>query len=83
MERGARAIEAREIIVTKLQQEARFFYRRGALLLLEGDIPGARQRFQQSTRKPPPGWALSDIYSAEAGTYLRLIEAAEKKSAAP
>jgi hypothetical protein len=82
-ERGGRAVEAREIIATRLQQESRFFYRRGALLLLEGDTRGAKQRFQQATRTPPAGWALSDFHTAEADNYLRLIEEAEKKSAAP
>ena len=38
------------------------------------DIPAAKLRFQQSTRKPPKGWGLPDFAHAEALRYLRLID---------
>jgi hypothetical protein len=69
----------REFIARKLQDDAGFFYRRGFLSLIEGDIPAAKERFRQSRREPPPGWNLSPVMFAPADTYLRMIEAAEKK----
>ncbi len=65
----------------QLQADANFFYRRGVLSLLEGDIPAAKQRFQQSTRKAPKGWGLDDLRPLEPRLYLQLIEAAEKGAA--
>ena len=46
----------REVIVRKLQQDSNYFYRRGVLALLEGDIPTAKDWLRQSRRPPPPGW---------------------------
>lgn len=68
-----------QVIGNQLGAEASFFYRRGVLFLLEGDIPGAKDRFKAATRKPPAGWDLPTIQSAEAEMYLRLIDRAEKK----
>jgi hypothetical protein len=83
IERGVLALNARQVIAAKLQEESRFFYRRGVLLLLEGDIPGAKRRFEQTARKPPPGWGLPEIQNPDAEVYLRLIERAARKAAAP
>ena len=70
----------RGTINRKMQADADFFFRRGFLALLEGDIPAARGRFQETTRPPPPGWNLPTVRHAMAGEYLRLIDAAEKKA---
>ena len=70
-------------IAAHLEYEVTFFYKRGVLSLLEGDIPAAKRRFQQSERKPPKGWGLPNYASDEARQYLRQIEAAEKRAAAP
>jgi hypothetical protein len=80
MERAGRALQAREVIAAKMQQDSRFFYRRGVLLLLEGNVPAAKQRFEQATRKAPGGWGLRDLRNGDAEEYLRLIRAAEKKA---
>ena len=73
----------RQRLVAHLEYEVTFFYRRGVLSLLEGDIPAAKQRFQQSERKAPKGWGLPNFASNDARQYLRQIEAAEKRAAAP
>lgn len=73
----------RQQVASQLQSEASFFQRRGILLLLEGDIPGARRRFEQTTRKPPAGWGLQEVVAPDALNYLRLIEMAERKTANP
>lgn len=67
-----------QVIANQLSAEAAFFYRRGVLFLLEGDIPAAKDRFRTAVRKPPAGWELPTIQSAEADLYLKLIERAEK-----
>ena len=71
---------ARARIGEQLQAEANFFYRRGVLSLFEGDIPTAKQRFLQSTRKSPREWELNDVIHPDAQRYLKLIEMAEKKA---
>lgn|GEM_PF-1201071 len=73
----------RSQIVTQMESEASFFYRRGVLSLLEGDIPAAKRRFQQTVRKPPAGWDLSPVAVSEANSYLQAIQIAERKAVAP
>jgi hypothetical protein len=73
----------RRQIDIQLRTEANYFSQRGVLALLEGDIPTAKQWFMQSTRKPPPGWNLSDIGHIDAQRYLFLIKMAENKKPAP
>ncbi|QJX00589.1 hypothetical protein [Frigoriglobus tundricola] len=73
--------ELRVRVAFQLQTESAFFFRRGALSLLEGDIASAKQRFRQSTRKPPPGWGLPEYSQQSALGYLKLIELAEKRAA--
>jgi hypothetical protein len=74
---------ARDAIAAQMQQEAQFFYRRGVLSLLEGDIEGARKRFEQSVVKPPPGWHLSTVQPQGGALYLHLIELAKQRAARP
>ncbi|MBN9121181.1 MAG: hypothetical protein J0I06_18855 [Planctomycetes bacterium] len=82
-ERAGRALQARAAIAGKLEFDARYFYHRGVLALLEGDTRAAKQWFQQSARKPPDGWGLPALVHADAQRYLRLIEIAERRAAAP
>ncbi|MCI0702050.1 MAG: hypothetical protein L0241_13285 [Planctomycetia bacterium] len=55
----------RQTVLGQLQNEANFFYRRGVLSLLEGDIPAAKQRFQQVPRKIPLGWFRQSVSAPE------------------
>lgn len=79
MEWGKRAGEAqraRDLLVIKLGGDAEFFLRRGQLSLIEGDIPGAKARFEQAKRTPPPGWYLDPVDPPAAREYLELINRA-------
>jgi hypothetical protein len=66
-----------------MRQDAEFFFQRGYLSLLEGDTAGAKTRFRQTRRTPPPGWNLPIVEHKMAEEYLRLIEAAETLAAQP
>ena len=70
---------AREAVATKMQQDARYFFRRGELALLAGDTPAAKAWFQQARRDPPPGWRLPEQVPLFATVYLELIARAERK----
>jgi hypothetical protein len=69
----------REVLARKMPEDAGFFFRRGMLSLIEGDISAAKERFRQTRRTAPPGWSLPHVQHATAESYLRMIEAAEKK----
>ena len=69
----------RDALVHQMQQESEFFFRRGFLSLLEGDIAGAKSRFQSAVRPPPPGWKVVTIRHRDADVFLKQIEAAEKR----
>jgi hypothetical protein len=71
------------IVSNRMREDAEFFFRRGFLSLLEGDMPAAKERFRQATRPPPPGWDVPTVSHAVAADYLRVIEAAEQRAAAP
>jgi hypothetical protein len=75
-----RFLGTQNVIGRRLQAEATFFFRRGFLSLLEGDVVSARERFKQSVRQPPPDWGLPSIGHDDAAEYLRLIEAAERRA---
>ncbi len=62
------------------QNASNFFYQRGFLSLLEGDIAAAKTRFQQSRQPGVPDWGVPEVRHASAEKYLALIEAAEKTS---
>jgi hypothetical protein len=79
LDRQTDAAGARAAIVAKMQQDAEFYFQRGVLSLFEGDIAAAKERFRQSTRKPPDGWRLEPFTPPHAVEYLRLIEMAERK----
>jgi hypothetical protein len=69
---------ARQVLSNKLQRDAEFFYNRGYLSLLEGDIAAAKTRFQSASRKAPEGWSLKDVRHVNAENFLRMIEQAAK-----
>ena len=71
---------ARDEILNRMRDDSQFFFRRGLLSLLEGDIEGAKQRFQNAYRPPPPGWKVLPLRVREAEVFLKQIEAAEKRS---
>jgi hypothetical protein len=72
------ANRARQLLALKLDADAGFFLRRGQLALIEGDIAGARTRFEQAKRTPPPGWYLDPVDPAAAREYVDLIDRAAK-----
>jgi hypothetical protein len=71
------------------RNEGDFYLRRGMLSLFEGDIPAARQRFEQTRNTPeqkaenakwglfPP---LHDRRSTEAERYLKMIDDAARRA---
>jgi len=70
----------------RMAADADFFFRRGFLSLLEGDIEAAKERFHQATDRSTPapaGWNLTAVQHPGAAEYLRLIEAAQQKAAGP
>lgn len=74
--------QMRAQINAKMNHEVDFFFRRGFLSLLEGDIPSAAERFRNCPRTAPPGWGLRDLNLPAAPEYLRAIEGARKRAAA-
>ena len=76
-----RLAAAREGLSEKAQQDAQFFFRRGFLSLIEGDIASAKTRFRQATSIPvPTGWGIEPARHTRAAEYLRQIERAEAKA---
>jgi hypothetical protein len=74
---GARESVRRDVQVRQAG-EGDFFFRRGLLSLIEGDIAGARKRFEQSTVPAIKDWDLPEFNKPEAQRLLRLIRRAEK-----
>jgi hypothetical protein len=62
-------------------EAADFYYRRGFLSLLEGDIPAAKKRFEQSRQPGIAEWGIPEQRSQSAERLLKLIEEAEKATA--
>jgi len=81
--REVRVFQIRQQIAAQLEREVSFFFRRGLLSLLEGDVEAAKARFRATRRPPLPAWNLPAFANADAFEYLRLIEAAETPPAAP
>jgi hypothetical protein len=70
---------ARQAVANKMQRDSEFFFRRGFLALLEGDIAGAKARFASAARPAPPAaWKILPIRHADAELFLKQIEQAEK-----
>ncbi|MFO0803721.1 MAG: hypothetical protein U0791_11465 [Gemmataceae bacterium] len=70
---------ARQAVANKMQRDSEFFFRRGFLALLEGDIAGAKARFASAARPaPPPAWKILPVRHADAELFLKQIERAEK-----
>lgn len=68
-------------VLNQMEREASYYYVRGHLALLDGDIALAKQQFQQCFRSPPAGWQLKNMNRIEAIVYLDLIEKAERRAA--
>jgi hypothetical protein len=58
--------------------ESMFFFRRGLLSLIEGDIAGARKRFEQSRVPAVKDWDLPEKRNPQAERLLRLIGKAQR-----
>ena len=69
---GRRTVQGRQA------GEGEFFFRRGMLSLIEGDIAGARKRFEQTTVPAIKDWDLPEFHQPEAQRLLRLIRRTEK-----
>jgi hypothetical protein len=67
---------ARQRLQLKLEADATFFLTRAHLSLIEGDIAGAKARFEQTKRTLPPGWYLEPVDPSVAREYLELIDRA-------
>jgi hypothetical protein len=68
----------RDVVRGLQAQQSEFFYRRGLLSLIEGDIAGARKRFEQTTIPAIKDWDVPELRRADAQRLLRLIQRAEK-----
>jgi hypothetical protein len=71
-------VDGRQQVATIRAQESEFFYRRGIIALIEGDIVGAKKRFEQTPLPAIKEWDLPAVRHADADRFLRLIELAEK-----
>jgi hypothetical protein len=79
--RQAMFAQARQGVIAQRDREAVFFFRRGLLALLEGDVDGARARFEAARRPPLPAWDVPDMVVPAAPVYLRLIQDAARRGA--
>ena len=68
----------RGAVATEQVREGEFFFRRGLLSLIEGDMAGAKKRFEQSTIPAVKDWGLPERRNPQAERLLRLIRRAEK-----
>ncbi|MBN9518275.1 hypothetical protein J0H58_07105 [bacterium] len=78
-ERVGMFFAARQQVFNQIDREAAFFFRRGYLALLEGDIEGARVRFREARRPAAPAWDIPELVPPVAPAYLRLIEDAARR----
>jgi hypothetical protein len=72
----------RQELARKMADDVDFYFRRGFLSLLEGDMESAKARFHQATDKgtpPPPGWNLPPPRHATAASISRRYSAAERR----
>lgn len=67
-------------LANRRNRETDFFYRRGLLSLMEGDIPTARARFLATRLPAVPEWGLPELRNPQAEPYLELIDRAAKKA---
>jgi hypothetical protein len=70
---------AQVAIGNQMQRESSYFFVRGFLALLEGDVPQAKVHFRGCFRVPPAGWNLPNLNRVEAMSYLQLIDQAEQR----
>lgn len=77
-ESGYEGAQAR--LLSQLARVQDFFFRRGYLSLVAGDIAGAKKRFEEVPRKAVPVWKIPAYTLPAAPTYLRGIERARRDS---
>jgi len=68
---------AHRLVMTTQARESEFFFRRGLVSLIEGDIPTAKKRFEQSVIPAVKSWDVPEFHNPQAERYLRLIRQAE------
>jgi hypothetical protein len=78
-ERVGMYFQGRQQVLAQQDREATFFFRRGYLALLEGDIEGARVRFRESRRPAIPAWEVPALALPVAPQYLEMIDAAARR----
>ncbi len=72
-------IGTKQAILNQVNDEGAFFFLRGFLSLLAGNISDARIRFEQSSQPLPPDWGFPpELPHPAAKQYLRLMDAAAK-----
>lgn len=72
-------IPLQQALVAQRDREAEYFFRRGLLSLMEGEIPTARTRFLATRQPAIPEWGVPEHKSPNAELYLRLIDQAARK----
>ncbi|MBX9583327.1 MAG: hypothetical protein K2X87_23745, partial [Gemmataceae bacterium] len=73
---------ARQQVLGGMDGAAQYYFRRGWLALLAGEMAEAKAFFGQARRPaPPPGWGLPELVHVQAADLLGAIEAAEKRAA--
>ena len=68
----------RNAVAAAQAREGEFFFRRGLLSLIEGDVAGAKKRFEQAAIPAVEDWGLPERRNPQAERLLRLIRRAEK-----
>jgi hypothetical protein len=79
LDRQAEYGQVQQVVFAWKRRESEFFFRRGLLALLEGDVEGARVRFREAVRPAVPQWDVPEIGHAQAAQYLRMIDAVARR----
>jgi hypothetical protein len=74
-------VERQQILNSRRDLDSGFYWQRGLLFLMEGDIADAKKRLLASRQPGAKEWGIPDRTHDNAETYLRLIEHAEKSGA--
>jgi hypothetical protein len=69
----------RQDVIGKSDREAAFFFRRGWLALLAGEVEDARVRFRESRRPALPAWDVPELSPPATPLYLDMIDAAARR----
>ena len=71
--------QIRQGVIAKSDREATFFFRRGWLALLAGEVEEARVRFRESQRPALPAWYVPEMMLPATPTYLKMMDSAAKR----